>query len=168
MMMMTAKVRKKQLLMILAGIAAAICLVYLASRPEPSGQEGSSPQVLFLRELGWEVSREPVESGPVRVPDQPSRAFQRYNALQKSQGYDLSPYAGQTLMRYQFLVTNYPGARAPVYATLLMQGSTVVGGDITDTAPGGKLQSLRRPAEPQPSETTLPPTQPESTDPSLP
>ena len=69
----------------------------------------------------------------------------------RAEGYDLSQYAGKKVMRYVYSVTNYPGATAPVYATLLIYKNQVIGGDITDTAPGGKIQGLKKLS---PSETT--------------
>ena len=126
MMVMTAKVDKKKILMVLA----------------------------FLQEFGWEVNASPVQSGEVRIPETPTQAYERYNALQKSQGYDLTKYAGQTVMRYVYKVTNYPGATDPVYATLLVHKDAVIGGDITDTSAKGKIhgfqmpQSVKEPTQP--------------------
>ena len=78
----------------------------------------------------------------------------RYNALQQSQGYDLSKFAGKTVMRHVYQVNNFPGATEPVYATLLVHKNQVIGGDITDTAAKGKIQPLKNPGIPtQPSET---------------
>ena len=49
-------------------------------------------------------------------------------------------------MRYVYKVENFPGATEPVYATLLIHKNEIIGGDITDTAPGGKVQGLKKPA----------------------
>ena len=79
------------------------------------------------------------------VPTKDSEVFSRYNELQKSQGYDLTPYRGKTLTRYVYEVLNYPNADQPVYATLLVSEGTVVGGDITNTAPDGTMHGFRQP-----------------------
>ena len=85
--------------------------------------------------------------------------YSRYNDLQKSQGYDLSQYAGKTVMRYVYEVTNYPNAEQPVYATLLVYKNQIIGGDITNTAAKGAIQGLKK-AEATtptaPSETSAP------------
>jgi len=89
--------------------------------------------------------------------------------LQKSQGYDLSSYAGKTVMRYVYKINNFPGATEPVYATILMYKNKIIGGDITDTSAKGVVQgfkmqsSLPQVTQPvtQPTEST--PTEPETT-----
>ena len=158
MLVMTAKVDFKKLLGILAAIVGVIIVAILlfsaggdaeATAATVSDNDG---RVLFLKEMGWEVSASPTESGQVRIPEQNSAVFSRYNALQKSQGYDLAPYAGKTVMRYVYKIQNYPGATEPVYATLLILKDRVIGGDITDTSPKGIMQGLKK-AETQPATT---------------
>ena len=82
--------------------------------------------------------------------------FERYNNLQKSQGYDLTQYAGKNVMRYVYKVNNFPGATDPVYATVLVYKGQVIGGDITDTAPGGKVQGFKMAKSNTPAAPTAP------------
>ena len=83
--------------------------------------------------------------------------FERYNALQKSQGYDLSEYAGKKVMRYVYKINNYPGATEPVYATLLVYKNQIIGGDVTDTAAQGKIRGFKMPeAATAPTAPSLP------------
>lgn len=166
MMVMTAKVDKKKILMVLAGVAAAILLLLLVfggggetQDPTVQTSTGNDKRVAFLQEYGWEVNASPAQSGEVRIPETPTQAYERYNALQKSQGYDLTKYAGQTVMRYVYKVTNYPGATDPVYATLLVHKDAVIGGDITDTSAKGRIHGFQMPQsvkEPAATESTQP------------
>ena len=161
MMVMTAKVNIKKVLAALAAAAAVIVALILllgggnsvtaTGAPSVAGNEG---RVQFLQNLEWKVNASPVESGQVRVPGEENQVFSRYNDLQKSAGYDLSRYAGKTVMRYVYRITNYPGATEPVYATLLVYKDQVIGGDITDTAAGGMMQALvkRSKVSPAPAE----------------
>jgi hypothetical protein len=80
----------------------------------------------------------------VRIPADSSEVFDRYNALQKSMGYDLSAYQGKTVMRYVYKIKNYPGATEPVYATILISSNQVIGGDITDTSAAGVIQGFEK------------------------
>ena len=166
MMFMTAKVDLKKILIVLgivAGlIAGALWLLgdeenATTAAPSVATNEG---RVDFLRGFGWEVAASPVESSQVKIPKGTSEVFDRYNNLQKSQGYDLSQFAGKNVMRFVYKITNYPGAAEPVYATLLVYKNQVIGGDITDTAAKGKIQGFKMPAGPEqtaPSETTTVP-----------
>ena len=97
----------------------------------------------FLQDFGWDIANSPTESSQVRIPEQASEVFDRYNQLQKSQGYDLTKLAGKNAMRYVYKVTNYPGATDPVYATLLVHKNQVIGGDITNTSAKGAVQGLK-------------------------
>ena len=160
MMIMTAKVDMKKIMTVLAAVAALIIAILMlfggddtaaTAAPAVSHNDG---RVRFLNDLGWEVTAAPVESSQVKIPEETSDVFRRYNALQQSQGYDLSKFAGKTVMRHVYQVNNFPGATEPVYATLLVHKNQVIGGDITDTAAKGKIQPLKNPGIPtQPSET---------------
>lgn len=165
MMIMTAKVDFKKIIIVLAAVVGVILAMVLLLGGKETAQtaapaaDSNDGRVKLLEELGWQVSASPVEAGKVRIPEQPSELFSRYNDLQKSQGYDLSQYAGQTVMRYVYKVNNYPGATEPVYATLLVHKDKVIGGDVTDTGAKGVVQSLQqvRPQATEPSAATEPP-----------
>ena len=100
-----------------------------------------------MKSFGWEVTTSPVESSQVKIPSEPSEVFARYNSLQKSQGYDLSAFAGKTVMRYVYRINNYPGATEPVYATVLVYKNQVIGGDVTDTAAKGVVRGFAMPKQ---------------------
>ena len=150
MMVMTAKVDFKKILIALAAVAGVILALILlldgrsSSPTAATSVAGNDGRVAFLQNLGWEVSASPVESGQVRIPKDQKPIFTRYNDLQKSAGYDLSQYADKTVMRYVYKVNNYPGATEPVYATLLVYKDQIIGGDITDTAAQGAMRPLTK------------------------
>ena len=170
MMVMTAKVNKKKLLLILLAAAALVLSLYLltgdgsadTAATAAGAVSNNDARVKFLTDFGWEVTASPQESGQVKIPEQPGEVFDRYNALQKSQGYDLSPYAGKAVMRYVYKINNYPGATEPVYATVLVHKNKVIGGDITDTSAKGQIRGFKMPeaASAVPGETTAPATLP--------
>ena len=165
MLVMTAKVNKKKIAIIVAAVVivvAGLFLIFGGNDSTPTASTGvanNDARVAFLKSFGWEVTTSPVESGQVRIPESGNEVFDRYNALQKSQGYDLSAYAGKTVMRYVYQINNFPNATAPVYATVLIYKNQVIGGDVTNTAANGSIRSFKMPAAtPQPSapSTTAP------------
>ena len=156
MLIVTAKVDKRKLF--IAGIAvitAILLLLALTGRnSEPTAAmtapaDTNDSRVIFLTDLGWVVTASPTEAAEVRFPTGEDEVFSRYNELQKSQGYDLTKYAGKKVMRYVYQVGNYPGAKEPVYATVLVYKDKIIGGDLTDTTPGGKVQGFVPAAAPQ-------------------
>lgn len=152
MMFMTARVDLKKILLAVLGVAAVIvALIALFGSAGSSADtaapslSGNDARVAFLKGYGWEVAASPSESGQVRIPQTVTEVFERYNSLQKSQGYDLSQYAGKTVMRYVYKIQNYPGATDPVYATLLVYKNQIIGGDVTNTASGGTVSGFAMP-----------------------
>ncbi len=149
MLVMTAKVDKKKIAII---AAAALVLIFAlallfggnssTATGAPASISSNDDRVQFLASFGWEVVTSPAETSQVRIPAEASEVFNRYNALQKSQGYDLSPYQGKTVMRYVYKIKNYPGATEPVYATILISNNQVIGGDVTDTSATGVIQGF--------------------------
>ena len=149
MMVMTAKVNLKKIAIILAAAAGILVALILmlgggSTTTAAPAISNNDSRVQFLTDLGWEVSTSPVESSQVKIPTEQTEIYQRYNTLQKSQGYDLSQYAGKTVMRYVYKINNFPNATEPVYATLLIYKNQVIGGDITDTGAKGVVQGFQK------------------------
>ena len=172
MMVMTAKVDFKKIMLGLAAAAALVLALILllgggstaeTAAPAPSANDG---RVKFLKDFGWDVTTSPTESGRVRIPEEAGEVFDRYNTLQKGQGYDLSKYAGKTVMRYVYKVNNYTGATEPVYATVLVYKNQIIGGDVTDTSAKGHIRGFRMPETAAPAESTATLPTPETTNPS--
>ena len=160
MMVMTAKVDIKKVAIILAAVVGVILAIVLlfggsndAAQTGTAAVSNNDARVRFLKDFGWDVSTSPTESSQVRIPNEQSSVYERYNALQKSQGYDLSQYAGKTVMRYVYKVNNFPGATEPVYATLLVYKNKIIGGDITNTAANGVVQGFKKQEAPVPEQT---------------
>ena len=150
MMIMTAKVNLKKIALFLGAVAAIIAaLILFFSGNDTQATSAvitdNDSRVQFLEKFGWDVTPSPKESSQVRIPEKTTEVFDRYNQLQKNQGYDLTRYAGKKVMRYVYQITNFPGATDPVYATVLVYKNQVIGGDVTSTAPGGKVQGFKMP-----------------------
>ena len=106
MMVMTTRVDKKKLVILVAALVAVILVGVLlfggadaTPTVAPNTISSNDDRVQFLESFGWEVVTSPTESSQVRIPGESSQVFDRYNQLQKTMGYDLTPYAGKTVMR---------------------------------------------------------------------
>ncbi|MCI8619707.1 MAG: DUF4830 domain-containing protein [Oscillospiraceae bacterium] len=152
MVVMTAKLNKKKLAAIVVAVLAVVALLFVIlkngnSNPKAPDEPGVSvstndARVKFLTDFGWEVTSAPVETQSVLIPVDTTEVYDRYNALQISQGYDLTQYAGKNATRYVYQINNYPNATEPVYATLLVYKDQIIGGDITSTAADGAVQGF--------------------------
>lgn len=155
MFVMTAKISKTKLLAAAVVLIAAVLVIVLLvtgrggdkapSADAPAGATNDE-RVAFLATYGWSVNAEPKEMQKVRIPENSdNKVFARYNELQRSQGFDLSAYGGKEAMRYVYEILNYPEAASPVYASVLVYDGRIIGGDITNTAPEGKIHGFKLP-----------------------
>ena len=110
----------------------------------------------FLAGFGWETPEQPEETVQVLIPEQFDEVMLSYNAIQKAQGADLSPYAGKTVTRYTFVVTNfYEGdnivknsddtvTECDIRANVLVYNGKIIGGDVCSLALGGFMQGFAK------------------------
>ena len=104
----------------------------------------STPQerLDFIHAYGWEVEQEPVEVRDVVIPSEFDEIYEKYNYLQKQQGFDLSRQRGKPCRRYVYAVTNYPAGAEQVRLTLLVYRGRVVGGDISSASANGFMHGF--------------------------
>lgn len=153
MFVVTTKVSKTKIAAAVTLLIAAIVLVAVlaaarsGAAPEEAALAGETNEqrIRFLSQYGWELNAEPTQTQTVKIPETDTEVFKRYNELQKSQGFDLTQYAGREAVRYVYEILNYPEASAPVYATVFVMDGQIIGGDVTNTAPEGKLHGFQMP-----------------------
>ena len=138
MFVMTAKLSKPRLIaagvLILAVVILVVALVSGGGGGSADAPDGTTndARLAYLAGFGWSVNGTPKQTQQVRIPKSADdRVFSRYNALQKSQGFDLTAHAGKEATRYVYEILNYPDASAPVYASVLVLDGHIIGGDIT-------------------------------------
>ena len=137
--------KRKALKILLVAVIILTALILLRSCGAADGADSLEGRQAFLRKLGWEIDPASEDQRTVQLPQALEGMLLKYNELQLSQGYDLQSYAGKTVMRYVYEIVNYPEATEKVLATLLVHRGKVIGGDITDTAPGGKVCGFKGP-----------------------
>ena len=163
MMIVSAKVSKRKILLTIAAAAAVIVLlsVLLNRSEQPAGETApeapsmkastNEDRLRYLTALGWEVQETPVETQEVRIPEEFNEVFTRYNQLQQEQGFDLSDYAGKSAKRYVYAITNYPDGSTDYVATVLVCQNRIIGGDVSSKVRGGRMHGLNMPGETEPS-----------------
>lgn len=100
----------------------------------------------YLTSLGWEFNT-PCEEKEVQIPQEFNDTYTDYNEIQKTQGFDLEKYKGQTVTVYTYNITNYAGYknRDCVYANLLVCGGVLIGGDVCSTSVSdGFIEALQK------------------------
>lgn len=100
-------------------------------------------RIALLKSFGWEVEETPVEEADVTIPAEFDRVFENYNAIQRSQGFDLSKYKNRDMKRFTYRVTNYPDYEGTVFCNLLVYKNRVVGADICSSDVNGFIRGLK-------------------------
>lgn len=134
-MVVSLKANKKRILafLILVVVVVGACIFLRNGKTEETPQEfpggTNEERVAFLQSFGWQVDSDPAETREVMIPAQFNDVYTTYNVMQKAQGFDLKPYAGETCTQYKYKINNYPD-ETEVYATLLVYGDLIIGGDV--------------------------------------
>lgn len=102
-------------------------------------------RIAFLSTFGWQVEAEPSEIIEIVVPLEFDAVYEKYNSIQKGQGYDLLKYKGKRVKRYTYEVKNYePKQETKVNANILVCDNKIVGGDVCSVALGGFIHGFKK------------------------
>ena len=154
MFVLTTRLRKKRAILV-----GALVILLIAGgllwRGRSRGTEAPGETVLrdneeritYLRELGWEVDEEPIESMELALPEELTGSYAAYNELQLAQGFDLRDYLGKSVSRWTYQVRNYPDRPEDVQLNLYLCEDRPIAGDIIAGGEGGFQGTLRYPGE---------------------
>ena len=95
----------------------------------------------FFRQFHIEINETPIQEINVQIPEIFNTVYENYNALQKTQGFDLSSYKGETVKRYTFDVLNRRGTDK-VKANILVLGNRIIAGDLCTYLLDGNMTAL--------------------------
>ena len=115
------------------------------STPIPAGTDAQ--RLEYLTSLGWAVEEQPVETLDLLLPEKLTEDWADYARLQKEQNLPFSDFAGQSVKRYTYAVTNYPGIAQGVQANLFVCGDQLIGGDIISLGENGFQTGLAFPEQ---------------------
>jgi len=101
-------------------------------------------RINFLKQFGWEVNPEPVETVEIIIPGEFDAIYKKYNDVQRAQSLNLEKYRNKTVKRYTYEITEYPQYNGTVYANLLIYNEKIVGGDICSAELNGFMHGFDR------------------------
>lgn len=99
-------------------------------------------RINFIKQFGWEVEAEPIAEKEVIIPKEFDKIFSAYNEIQRRQGLDLSAFKKKNVMRYTYVIKNYPDYEGEVHINLLIYRNTVIGGDVCSADINGFVHGL--------------------------
>lgn len=148
-MVVSLKANKKRIIafLILVVVVVGACLFLRGGGEEAEPQVylggTNEERVSFLQSFGWEITTDPAETREVMIPAEFNDVYTTYNVMQKAQGFDLKPYAGQVCTQYKYKINNYPD-ETEVYATLLVYGEEIIGGDVACAEAAGFMHGFAK------------------------
>ena len=95
-------------------------------------------RVEFISQLGLAVDKENYFVKSVIIPTNFNDVYLQYNELQKSAGYNLEEYAGETVTQYTYYIENSDTEKV----NLLVYKQKIIGGDISSARLDGSMQAL--------------------------
>lgn len=135
-----------------AVIIGAIMLILLgvwaivrANAPGDTRPDGSTAErrIEFIRSFGWDVGIAPTSITEIRIPAVFDEAYERYNALQKEQGFDLRRYKACYAYKYTYDIENYAEpSPVPICASLIVYEGKIIGADISSAEADGLVTVL--------------------------
>lgn len=152
MFIITAKAPKPRIFLwplaiLLAGVSIALLL--RAGGPKSAEPELYAPsdeaRCAYLKSLGWDANPEPLESLRLTLPETLEEPYLSYNRIQLQQGFDLQPWLGETVDRYTYRISNYPGRTSGCQADLYLCGGQIIAGDVLCTGADGFIATLEYP-----------------------
>ncbi|MGB4023807.1 MAG: DUF4830 domain-containing protein [Acutalibacteraceae bacterium] len=110
----------------------------------------SEQRVAFLSQFGWEFDKDPTEVSEVIIPAEFDQTYEKYNKIQKEQGFDLEPYKGIRVKRWTYEIKNYPGYGSDsgcIRANILVYDGLVIGGDVCSVELDGFMHGFDKSQE---------------------
>lgn len=148
-MVVSLKANKKRILafVILVAVVIGACIFLWSGKEEAQPQTfaggTNEERTAFLQSFGWEIDPEPAQTREVMIPAEFNDVYTTYNVMQKAQGFDLKPYAGEVCTQYMYKINNYSG-ETEVYATLLVYGELIIGGDVACAEADGFMHGFAK------------------------
>ena len=106
--------------------------------------KSNEDRINFIKQFGWEVEAQPIREQSVTIPKDFDKVFSAYNEIQRKQGLDLSSFKKKSVMRYTYVVTNYPDYEGEVYVNILVYRNNVIGGDVCSADVNGFVHGFER------------------------
>lgn len=118
-----------------AGYALNVNKNQLVKELEKISVKNNSGRIEYLNALGFSVNEKPKNSATVTVPEIFDAPTEKYNELQKSQGFTLEKYKGKKVKSYTYTVTSLPDETNfgdnEMLATIIVYNNKVIAADLS-------------------------------------
>ncbi len=127
---------------LITAVTAVICNV---SADEPDGSTAALVAA-FIEENGYKVSSPLTKE--ITIPSEFSNVYEKYNELQRKQGFDLRRHKGKSAVSYTFNVIGYVDKSgkpdSDVQIHIIVCDGKIVAADIASTKLDGFMEALKK------------------------
>jgi len=131
---------RKCLAVILASVIIVLILLGQLFTIKSSGIDGTTNarRVEYLESLGYNINDSTVKSKKILIPQEFSDVYDRYNALQKRAGFDLSKHKGEEASVYTYCLDE----DEETVVNVIVSDGCVIGGDVSSVRIDGEMKPL--------------------------
>ena len=124
--------------------AAAVWLIIRLTGAGSSGIPGETNQqrLEYIQGFGWETGITHSKVEEIRIPVEFDEVYEEYNAIQRSQGFDLRKYRAHTVKKYTYEISRTDDDPVQLLADLLVENGVIIGADVTSAEAGGLTAAL--------------------------
>lgn len=128
-----------ELLLILAALFSVTIIFQYNNHIRASSPEDNTMIFDFAEMYGWEIDKSSLVSENIVFFNKKNKAFDDYLLLQKSQGFDISPYFGKDAVRCTMRVLNFPGFEAAdnIFISIFLSDGKIFAADIHSSSVDG-------------------------------
>ncbi len=132
---------KKSISVILGAVIISLILLGQIFTIKAGGIDGSTNQkrVNYIESLGYSVDETAQNVKAVKIPQEFSDVYKKYNALQQKSGFNLAEFKGKTVDVYTYCFDDDP----KMQVHLIVYEGNVIGGDIASAQIDGKMTELK-------------------------
>ena len=118
------------------------CFSREESAPVPITAATDAERAAFLREYGWEINENALETLDLVLPLSLEEAWADYVSMQNDQQLPFAHFGGQAVRRYTYSLTNYPDTPQGAQVNLYQCGQEIIGADIIVLGENGRQCGL--------------------------
>ena len=132
---------KKHLAIILAAIIIALIILgqFVTAKGSKINGSTNALRVQYIKSLKLEPDDSNVTSKEIVIPENFSKVYKEYNALQKKAGFDLARHRGEKATVYTYALSG-----SDMLVHIIVADGEIIGGDIADISFNGEMKPLCR------------------------
>ena len=133
---------KKSLCIILASLIISLIIIGQLFTIKAGGIDGSTNalRVEYLSGLGYRVDETAISIKEIVIPEIFSDVYSEYNRLQRTAGFDLSRYKGESACVYTYRLSD----SEDTVINLIVSDNNIIGGDVSSVRIDGEMRAIER------------------------